>query len=188
MHPGILALITTVLVFGSVTQAQSPTESSIFATPPTNESLSPEVRRRIDSSVERGLEFLSQQQKPDGSFPSAVSGQPAVTSLCVKAFLSAGDTPGNGPYGKQLEKGINYVLNCQEANGLLNLDDMPFSPDSRIVFERRPHVATYNHAISGIMLCEAYGQSGAELDSRLKPAIKRALVWSRQLQKTPSSL
>ena len=38
-----------------------------------------------------------------------------MTSFCVMAFLSRGHTPGFGPYGKQLDRAIDYVLSCQQG-------------------------------------------------------------------------
>ncbi len=63
------------------------------------EALPPEKWRQVENAVDRGLAWLSTQQAPDGSFSTFASGQPAVTSLCVLAFLSRGHQPGFGPYG-----------------------------------------------------------------------------------------
>src|SRR5688572_8084197 len=38
--------------------------------------------QRVDVAVERGLNFLISQQRPDGSFPTMDYAQPGVTSLC----------------------------------------------------------------------------------------------------------
>src|SRR5688572_939418 len=53
----------------------------------------------INQSLERALAWLSQQQAADGSFISTDSGQPAITSLCVMAFLAAGHLPSEKIYG-----------------------------------------------------------------------------------------
>src|SRR6478609_8952205 len=58
--------------------------------------------KKIDDGVDRGIAWLALQQRADGSFPTLESGQPAVTSLAVMAFLSRGHLPGGGPYGKRL--------------------------------------------------------------------------------------
>src|SRR5215204_99375 len=65
--------------------------------------LSTDEWNRVDAAVERTLTWLAAQQRPDGSFPTLDTGQPAVTSLCVLAFMAHGHMPGHGPYGGRLE-------------------------------------------------------------------------------------
>src|SRR5689334_19766195 len=81
---------------------------------PFLDALSPDQWRRVDNCVDRGLAWLASKQQQDGSFPTAASGQPAVTSLAVMAFLSRGHVPGTGPYGKQLDRAIDFVLAQQQ--------------------------------------------------------------------------
>ena len=64
--------------------------------------------RRVDMAVNRSLAFLASQQQPDGSFPTLPDAQPAVTSLCVLAFMAHGHTPGTGPYGEKLSRAVKY--------------------------------------------------------------------------------
>ncbi|MEQ8837979.1 MAG: terpene cyclase/mutase family protein, partial [Lacipirellulaceae bacterium] len=47
---------------------------------------------------------------------------------------------------------------------------------------RPSHTATYNHAIAGVMLSEAYGMNPERRDERLRSAIERAIARTRQLQ------
>src|SRR5262245_66521970 len=75
--------------------------------------------QQIEESVDRALTWLAAQQASDGSFPTLQQGQPAVTSLCVLAFLSRGQQPGLGPYGQRINRAIDFVLSCQQSNGLL---------------------------------------------------------------------
>src|SRR5687767_1063996 len=75
-----------------------------------SEALSAEEWRRVDRAIERALAWLITQQNPDGSFPTRQQGQPAVTSLCVMAFFSAGHQPGVGEYGERLNRAIDFVL------------------------------------------------------------------------------
>ena len=65
---------------------------------------------RVDAAVARGLAWLATQQRADGSFPTIDTGQPGVTSLCVLAFMAHGHIPGEGPYGRQLERAVEYIL------------------------------------------------------------------------------
>src|ERR1035441_5363703 len=66
------------------------------ATPPLAGVLTPARWQEVENSVDRALGWLASQQAADGSFPTAPAAQPAVTSLCVLAFLSRGPQPGLG--------------------------------------------------------------------------------------------
>src|SRR3954454_24963048 len=89
--------------------------------------LSSEEWRRVDRSVDRGLEFLASQQQSDGSFPTLPYAQPGATSLCVLAFMAHGHAPGSGPYGERLERAVKFIVDCQKSSGLIMLvaDDEP---------------------------------------------------------------
>ena len=65
-----------------------------------------------------GLRFLASQQQPDGSFPTLPDAQPAVTSLCVLAFMAHGHTPGPVLTAK-LGRAVKYIADCQKPNGLI---------------------------------------------------------------------
>lgn len=156
--------------------------AAVYAPVSPEDALSPSEWRRVDESVDRGLAWLASQQQADGSFPSLIGGQPAVTSLAVMAFLSRGHRPGAGPYGEILERAVTFTLSCQEPNGLIVFDKLQ---SNDIVWDRRTHTATYNHAISGLMLGEVYGQGNQTLNEKIKPAIELALLWARKQQQRP---
>ena len=84
--------------------------------------LSPAQWKQMEGCVDRALAWIASSQAPDGSFPSLQQGQPAVTSLCVLAFLSRGHQPGFGPYGVQMNRAIDFVLSCQESDGLFDYE------------------------------------------------------------------
>lgn len=139
---------------------------------------------RLDQSVDRGLEYLATQQDPDGSFRTLQAGQPAITSLCVMAFLSRGHVPGQGPYGELLNRAIDFVLSTQQDNGLLY--GLPVSEG----WERYDgsHTAIYNHAIAGLMLAEVYGMTDEPLQDRLRVAVEGALKFTREQQVAPKRM
>ncbi len=165
-----------------VIPAASPGQPAVYTKIPAHETLTDRQWQRVDQAIDRGFEYLLANQQRDGSFASVIGGQPGVTSLGVMAFLSRGHRPGEGPHGKALNRAIDFVIGCQEPSGLLARDHHEYG---EMVWLRRPHTATYNHAISGLMLGEAYGHGSAELDGRLKPVIEKALVWSRKMQRRP---
>jgi hypothetical protein len=143
--------------------------------------LSPEEWQRVQACVDHALTWLSSQQQSDGSFPTLAAGQPAITSLCVMAFLSRGHQPGYGPYGQQLNRAIDFVLSCQMEDGLFS-----FLPPEPIYHSRSAsETASYNHAIAGLMLGEVYGHVSGARAKKVRVAIERAIQYTRALQTRP---
>jgi prenyltransferase beta subunit len=187
LWPGLLPVLLLVCLAGDMRAADAgaPVRPASAAAPAKGlaDALSPEKWREVENSVDRGLAWIASQQAPDGSFPTFPSGQPAISSLCVMAFLSRGHQPGFGPYGQQLNRAIDFVLSCQREDGLFSLE----SPG--LVFERKmaSHTASYNHAIAGLMLGEVYGHVSGERARRVKAAIAKAIEFTRALQVRPKA-
>jgi hypothetical protein len=154
--------------------------------------ISPRAWELVEQSIERALAWLATTQNADGSFEAPASAQPAATSLVIMAYLSKGHLPGEGPYGRQIELAIDYVLRTQQANGLLASG----GDTSRVTVESQFEVgsipissktANYNHAIAGLMLTEVYGMTDRTRAAKLKTAIVKALNFSRAVQMTPKT-
>jgi hypothetical protein len=110
-------------------------------------------------------------------------GQPGVTALCELAFLSHGHLPEEGEYGDRLTKAVDYVANCQKANGLVALV-APSGPEvSRNVQHLDGSTASYNHAIASLALSENYAMGGAKVAERLDPVISKAIQVTLEMQK-----
>src|SRR5262249_57606758 len=63
----------------------------------------------LDRAVDRALAYLhNTQDRTDGAWRAGNQKNPAITSLAVMAFLSAGHVPGEGRYGPTLEKGVRW--------------------------------------------------------------------------------
>ncbi len=140
----------------------------------TRQILNPTQWRQLDQTVDSGLRFLASRQEADGSFPTLKHAKPGVTSLCVLAFLSRGHLPNEGQYGKQIQRAVEFVASAQKPNGLLTREPLENGLPSHGV----SHVAMYNHGISGLMLSEAYGVTGAAQDDPLHSVIAKALEFS----------
>jgi hypothetical protein len=145
------------------------------------DALPPEKWRELEHSVDRGLAWLAGQQGPDGSFSTMPLGQPAVTSLCVMAFLARGHQPGFGPYGQQLNRAIDFVLSCQKKDGLFSF----VAPEPVFQLGGATHTGSYNHAIAGLMLGEVYGHVTGLRARLVKTAIAKAIPFTRTLQTRP---
>lgn len=136
---------------------------------------------RIDAAVDRGLTYLSRKQHPDGSIDSPITGQPGITSLAVLAFLSKGHVPGDGPYGDQLIRAVDYVVSCQRPDGMLSAAE----PEAQHVHDGASHAGNYNHAISALMLTEVYGMLSDERAATTGKTIVKAIEFSRKQQTKP---
>ncbi len=179
---GVILILLVFLSGGAAlaaTPAQSTNEAAAAAKLTLPRVLSQAQWRRMEDSVDRALAWMATQQAADGSFPTYPSGQPAVTSLCVLAYLSRGHQPGAGPYGERLNRAIDFVLSCQMEDGLFSYE----VPQAAYVNREASHTAVYNHGISGLMLGEVYGQVTGHRAAQVKLAIQKALVVTLELQR-----
>lgn len=158
--------------------AQETTRTVVARTSNLSSALPPGEWARVEASVDKGLEWLAAQQAEDGRFPSAEAAQPAVTSMAIMAFLSRGHLPGQGPYGKQLTHAIDFVLSTQRRRGYFSL--LPVTPPAQHMSPSQ--TVTYNHSIAGLMLGEVYGMTSGEQSKRIESAIRKALVYHREVQ------
>lgn len=117
-------------------------------------------RTPTDNAIDRALEFLRRSQEPDGSWKAADAKNPAVTSLCVMAFLSAGHVPGEGPYSQVVEDGIRWVLSVQQPNGLIATE---------------AYHEMYHHGISTLMLAEVIGMTDRKLGDAIRGKLTQAV-------------
>src|SRR4051812_1452051 len=175
----VLAIAFSALVVrGDAAQSDKTTNqvSKVSPSKPLAAALPPAKWQQVEGAVDRGLKWLASQQATDGSFPTPRAGQPAVSSLCVLAFLSRGHQPRLGPYGETLSRAIDFVLACQRPNGLFSYQ----APGSAHVDKEAPHAAVYNHAIAGLMLGEVYGLVQEPTSTKARRGLEQALQFSRQ--------
>ncbi len=130
-------------------------------------------RKPIDRAIDRALAYLASRQHKEGYFPSSMGKSSAVTSLAVMAFLAKGYTPGTGPYGQHINRGIDFVLRCQRPNGL--------------IVGSRSHGPMYSHGISTLMLCQVSGMVDQQRQKKLDEALPRAvrlILTAQQVRKS----
>jgi len=101
------------------------------------------------AAIDRGLAFLQQRQRADGSWADKGSGRNvAVCSLAAFAFLASGSTPGRGPHGTAVQRAVDYVASCADPQtGIVVSDD---------TLGRGP---MYGHGFAALLLCEVSGMS-----------------------------
>jgi prenyltransferase beta subunit len=108
----------------------------------------PDFSAAARPAVEKGLKFLASRQLDDGSFSTSGYGQnAAVCALAGMAWLSGGSTPGRGPYGEEVTRVTDFLLDhCQES-GFIS------------VAGATSHGPMYEHGFATLFLAEVHGMS-----------------------------
>src|SRR3954452_25599999 len=150
--------------------------------------LPPGEWRRLDVAINRSLDWLITQQKPDGSFPTIERGQPGVTSLCVLAFMAHGHTAGEGKFGRPLDRAADYITACQKQNGLITRLGPEGPRITQDVTNAIGEPAAYNHAIGSLTLSEMYGMGAPKRAAQLKQVIEKSLAATLEMQRWPKDL
>src|SRR5437870_5391476 len=71
----------------------------------------------VDRAVRQALVFLQRAQEAVGGWRALGSTRTAgVSGLCTMAFLSAGHTPTEGPFAKNVADGVRFALSRQQSN------------------------------------------------------------------------
>lgn len=152
------------------------------AGPATADKASPALTKyeeKVDQSIDRALAWMAKNQQPDGSWTKNERSRNAtgITSLCLMAFLAKGHTPGAGPYGEVLNKGVDFIVKHQMSNGML-------------IRGSSGHGPMYSHCISALMLSEVSGMVDADRQKKIDEALSKAMrviLAAQQVQKDTRS-
>ncbi len=113
-------------------------------------------------AIKKALKYLAEHQQDDGSFGSGGYGRNvAVCSLAGLAFIASGSTPGRGPYGKQVDRALDYIVTHELESGFI---DVPAAAS---------HGPMYGHGFSTMFLAECYGMTQrADIREKLSKAVQ----------------
>lgn len=126
-----------------------------------------EITPKQQEAVDRGLAYLASKQAANGSFGSgygSAGGHAGITALGGLAFMAAGNLPGRGKYGENVQKCLDFVMNSSQETGLIASDNS--------------HGSMYGHGFATVFLGEIYGMTG---DENVKEKLQRAV---RLIQKS----
>jgi hypothetical protein len=109
------------------------------------------------------LKYLAAQQLPDGSW-SGDKNRPnsfpvAMTSYVMMAFMANGNLPDEGPYARQVKRGMNFLLDSVQADGTFR------------VINRDSYM--YSHGFATTVLAELYGEVQ---DPTIKAKLQRVVL------------
>ena len=120
-----------------------------------------EITPQQQTSVEKGLKWLAAHQGSDGGFGGSPYGgqhHAGITALAGLAFMQAGNLPGRGRYGREVQHCLDFVLNSCQESGLI-ASDTGQGP-------------MYGHGFATLFLGEVYGMTG---DESVKEKLQRAV-------------
>lgn len=99
-------------------------------------------------AVDKGLAFLASRQQEDGALGTSGYGRnAAVCALAGMAWLGSGSTPDRGPYGEELTRVTDYLLEHTQQSGFITVGDA------------ESHGPMYGHGFATLFLAEVYGMS-----------------------------
>lgn len=136
-------------------EARDASLSTTGGSGPLPDEITPDLQRR----VKRGLDWLSKSVSNENAMNAVGVDPTAIMALAGIAFVADGNLPNNGPYGREVDRILDFILhNCQES-GLI----------------ASPAYASpmYGHGFATLFLAEVYGMSPRpDLKEKLQNAIR----------------
>ncbi|MBI4718817.1 MAG: terpene cyclase/mutase family protein [Planctomycetes bacterium] len=126
------------------------------ATPLLSEQ-TPELR----AAIEKGLQWLADNQAPDGAYGHLSHYGPhvGITALAGLAFMSDGNMPGRGRHGEPVARSLSFILAHSSESGLLTAETS--------------HGPMYGHGFATLFLAEIYGMDPRpEIRETLRKAVR----------------
>jgi hypothetical protein len=119
------------------------------------------VDEKTEAIIKGALKYLASKQQPNGAWgvSDEEQRQPvAITGYVLMAFLTAGQLPGEGEFGKHVTAGMQYLLDSVAPDGMIG--------------NRNNGQYMYGHGIASIALAELYGQSRSPA---MRPKLERVI-------------
>ncbi|MBA4189638.1 MAG: hypothetical protein C0467_16760 [Planctomycetaceae bacterium] len=135
-----------------------------------------DLKKRVEDSIEKGLEYLKKTQAQDGHWEAQGGQYPtSMTALAGMCFLMEGSTLKEGKYSDQVKKAVEWFLapNRQQPNGLLG--------DVRNPTESTRYM--YGHGFGTMFLASAYGEEeDKDQREKLEKCLKKAVEFIGKAQ------
>lgn len=114
---------------------------------------------RVEQAVEKSLQWLQQNQNPDGSWGR--EHRAAMTGLALLCFLGRCETNISDLYGSTVAKGLEFLVLLSQAN------------NGKLAEQPTGNHYPYEHGIATFALAEAYSMTKLDIiKSVLEPAVK----------------
>ncbi len=121
------------------------------------------VNAATETVINGALAYLASKQSPTGAWAGETGEEArypiAMTAYTLMAFQAAGNLPNEGPYGKNVDLAVRYLLSQVDDQGLIG--------------DENSGQYMYFHGIASIALAELYGQTNDDaLKNKLEKMIK----------------
>jgi len=119
------------------------------------------IDQKTGQAIAGALRYLASTQKPDGSWGESSEERRhpiATTAYVLRAFQAAGHNPASKGYGKTVDKGLKYLLDQLQDDGIYG--------------KTATGQYMYHHGIATTVLAEYYTQTKSPL---LKAKLQRAI-------------
>jgi squalene-hopene cyclase-like protein/prenyltransferase/squalene oxidase-like repeat protein len=128
----------------------------------TEKSAAELITPKTAQAIKRGLEYLTGRQQSDGELGNGgYSRNVAVIGLAGMALVASGSTPGRGPYGKNIDRCLDFILANAAESGFIDV------PSAAM------HGPMYGHGFATLFLAECYGMTHrADLRDKLTKAVQ----------------
>ena len=147
------AVLATAFAIPAAHTAQPPTDPTKIE-PKGADKEKVKMDAETKKAVDLALRFLAKEQGSDGSW-----GNTAITGFVLLAFMSNGHVPNQGEYGKNVAKGVDYLL--QSLPGQM-----------MVIWLAHKGGNMYCHGMATLALTQVYGMTG---DEDVKKVTKKAI-------------
>jgi hypothetical protein len=126
------------------------------------------VDRYTEQIIKKGLDFIAQHQYKEGYFGDDYERDGrfcvAITSFSCLALMASGSLPNEGPYGENISKGLEFILQCAERNRIGYITTQ--GDNSRM----------HGHCFATLFLAQVYGACpDPKLAERVRKQLKNAV-------------
>jgi hypothetical protein len=133
-----------------------------------------ELKKEYQKAIDRGLDWLAQDQKSDGHWEGNGGQYPStMTALAGVALLMEGSTMADGKYAKNIRKAVDWFMERSQRNGLLGNPNNPT--------EQQRYM--YGHGFGMLFLASVYGEEEeGERRKKLEDILTRAVQFTGKAQ------
>ena len=123
------------------------------------------------AAIDKGLKWMAKSQSSAGHWHAGGTYPTAMTSLAGTALTASGSTTTQGPYAKNVQKAVDFLLTKVRKNGLIG---DPMHQDNRY---------TYGHGFAMLFLSQVLGEEeDQERRQELSDVLTKAVDFSCKAQ------